>query len=64
MCKTSFCEIWHSFSGLPLETFYGVITDNLKKVKKNAILFKLFWYKVFVHWKLQFLNSLLDSMLI
>ena len=35
----------------------------LKNVKKNAILFKLFWYKVFVHWKLKLLNFLVDSAL-
>ena len=29
-------------------------------VKKNAILFKLFWYKVFVHRKLKLLNFLMD----
>ena len=36
----------------------------MKNVKKNAILFKLFWYKVFVHWKLKLLNLLMDSVLI
>ena len=35
-----------------------------KKCKKNAVLFKLFWYKVFVHWKLKLLNFLMDSILI
>ena len=41
------------------EIFFGVITDDLlnlsvlKNVKKNAISFKLFWYKIFVHWKLK-----------
>ena len=43
------------FLGLPYEIFFGVITDDrlhlqpLKNVKKNAIVYKLFWYKVFVH---------------
>ena len=36
----------------------------MKKVKNNAILFKLFWYKVFVHRKLKLLNFLMDSILI
>ena len=36
----------------------------MKKVKKNAILFKLFWYKVFVQWKLKLLDFLMDSVLI
>ena len=35
----------------------------LEKCKKNAMLFKLFWYKVFVHWKLKLLNFLMDSVL-
>ena len=35
----------------------------LKNVKKKAICFKLFWFKVFVHWKLKSLNFLLDSVL-
>ena len=35
----------------------------MKNVKKNAIFFKLFWYKVFVHWKLKLLNFLVDSVL-
>ena len=34
------------------------------KKKKNAICFKLFWYKVFVHWKLKLLNFLVDSVLV
>ena len=36
----------------------------MKNVKKNAIFFKLFWYKVFVHWKLKLLNFLVDSVLL
>ena len=57
------------FLGLPWEIFFGVTTDDLlhlkalKNVKKSAIFFKLFWYKVFVHWKLKLLNSLMDSVL-
>ena len=31
--------------------------------KKNAILYKLFWYEVFVHWKLKLLNFLTDYVL-
>ena len=29
----------------------------------NAILLKLFWYKVFVHWKLKLLGFLMDSLI-
>ena len=36
------------FLGLPREIVFAVITDNRSK-KKKAILFKLFWYKIFVH---------------
>ena len=49
------------FLGLPWAFFFGVTTDNilhlkpLKNVKKNAIFFKLFWYKVLVHRKLKLL---------
>ena len=57
------------FLWLPWEIFFGVTTDDLlhlkslKNVKKNAIFLKLFWYKVFVHWKLKLLNFLVDSVL-
>ena len=58
------------FLWLPWEIFFGVTTDDLlhplkplKNVKKNAIFFKLFWYKVFVHWKLKLHNFLVDSVL-
>ena len=57
------------FLALPWEIVFGVITANesylkpLKNVKKNAVLFKLFWYKVFVHWKLKLLNFVMDSIL-
>ena len=49
--------------------FFGVTTDDLLRfcrflnVKKNATLFKLFWYKVFVHGKLKLPNFLMDSVL-
>ena len=42
-----------------------IITSlGLKKCKKNAIFFKLLWYKVFVHWGLKLLNFLGNSLLI
>ena len=50
MCKMSFCEIWHLFSQAPIRNY------PLKNVKTNAVCFKLFWYKVFVHWKLKLLK--------
>ena len=70
MCKMSFCEIWHLFSWAPMRHFfwcyYRWLTTSLslkKCKKKSAICFKLFWYKVFVHWKLKLINSLTDSVL-
>ena len=52
---------------LPWEIFFGVNANDwlhlypLKNVKKTAIFFKLFWYKV--HWKLKLLSFLVDSFL-
>ena len=58
------------FLCLPWEIFFGVTTDDLllhlkplKNVKKNATFVKLFWYKVFPHWKLKLLSFLVDSVL-
>ena len=55
------------FLGLPWEIVFVVITaianyiySPWKMQKKIAILFKFFWYKVFVHWKLKLLNFLMD----
>ena len=36
----------------------------MKSVKKNVMWLKIFWYKIFVHWKLKLLNFLMDSVLI
>ena len=66
------CEIWNSFSRAPIRTFslelfhttYYIDLYPLKSVKKNAIWLLIFWYKVSVHWKLKFLNSLTESVLI
>ena len=56
-------EIWHSFSQAPIRNFLWCY-NPWKMQKNNAIFFKLFWYKVFVHWKLELLNFLADSVLI
>ena len=64
------CEIWPSFSWTSMRNFlwcyYRWFITSLarEKCKKNAIFFKLFCYKVFVHWKLKLLNFLVDSVLI
>ena len=40
------------------------IHKPLKNVNKKAILFRILWYKVLVHWKLELLiNFLIDSVL-
>ena len=58
------------FLGLSWKVFFGVITDDLlhlmplKNVRKNAICFKLLWYKIFVHWKSKLLDVPVDSLLI
>ena len=44
----------HKKFSLVLLQVTNYILEPLKNVKKNAIYFKLFWYKVFVHWKLKF----------
>ena len=59
MCKMSFCEIWHSFSRASIRDFlwcyyrWLITSLALEKGKKKALYLKLFWYKVFVHWKLK-----------
>ena len=65
------CEVWHLFSRTSIRNGKCVTTDHLlhlikplKNVKKNAMFFKLFWYNIFVHWKLKLLNFLMDSVLI
>ena len=43
---------------------WRIATLARKNVKKNAIFFKLFWYKVFLYWKLKLLNfPMVDSVL-
>ena len=71
LCFHNSCEIWHLFSLGPMRNslwcYYRLISyiySPWKNVKKSAVLFKLFWYKVFVHWKLKLLNFLMDSVLI
>ena len=64
MRKVSFCEIY-SFRTLfswarPITTFSLEFISSSKNVKKDAIRLKLFWYKVFVRWKLKLLNLLMD----
>ena len=69
MCEMSFCEIWHLFSQALIRNilwcYYRWLTTciALVKCKRNAVLFKLFWHKVFVHWKLKLLNCLMSSIL-
>ena len=41
-----------------------LLSLGLEKCKKNAIFFKLFCYRIFLHWELKLLNFLMDSVLI
>ena len=65
----SLCEILHLFSQVLIRNFlwcyyWWLITFiALEKCEKNVILFKLFWYNVFFHWKLRLLNFVMDSVL-
>ena len=58
-----FSDSYNKFS-LVLLQMTNYIFSPWKNVKKNALFFKLFWYKVLVHWKLKLLNFLEDSVLI
>ena len=58
-----FSNSYNKFS-LVLLQVTNYIFSPWKNVKKNALFFKLFWYKVLVHWKLKLLNLLVDSVLI
>ena len=70
--QVKFCEIWHLFSLALIQNFLWCSWLQIayykyspwKIQKKNAILFKLYWFKVFVQWKLELLNFLMDSVLI
>ena len=69
ICKMTFCEIWHFFSRTSIRNFlwcycrWLITSLALENVKKKAICFKLFWYKVLIHWKLKLLNFPMDSIL-
>ena len=60
LCFDFFVKFDIHFLGLPQEIVFGVLQKN---VQKNAIFFKLFWYKVSVHWKLKLLSFVVDSVL-
>ena len=60
--RRHFVNIWHYIIPGSREKFYLVLLKmtNCENVKKNEILFKLFWYKVFVLWKLKLLILLIN----
>ena len=51
----------HEKFSLVLLQMTNYIFSPWKMQKKNAMCFKLFWYKVFVHWILRLLNFLVGS---
>ena len=53
----------HEKYSLLLIQLANYIYSLWKMQEKDAILFKFFWYKVFVHWKLKLLNFLMDIVL-
>ena len=53
----------HEKFNLVLLQITNYIYNPWKLSKKNTILFKSFWYKVFVYWILKLLNFLMDSFL-
>ena len=56
--------IWHSFSRAHMRNFFWCYYRwFFTSLERNAICFKFSWYKIFVHWKLKLLNSLVDSVL-
>ena len=65
------CELDIIFLGSHKKVFLVLLHIRLitsvysawKILKKDAIMFKLFWYKVFIHCKLKLLNFLMDSVL-
>ena len=70
LCFHNSCEFWHLFSRVPIRNclwcYYrklitSIALGNCKK--NNAILFLLFWYKVFVPSVLKLFNFLVDSVL-
>ena len=69
LCNHNSCEIWHSFSRTSMRNFlwcyyrWFITSYALDNFKKNTIFFKLFWCKVFVHWKLKLLNFPVDTVL-
>ena len=63
LCFHNSCEIWHSVSATPMWNFlccyyrWLITSLALEKCKQECIFFKVFWYKVFVYWKLKFCFS-------
>ena len=61
ICLTFIFSDSHKKFSLVLLQMICYILSPWKMLKKNAIFFNLFWYKVFVHWKLKLLSFLVDS---
>ena len=68
-CTVILWNLTFTFSGshkkfsLVLLQMTNITSLASENVKKNAICFKLFWFKVFVDWKLKLLNYQVDSVL-
>ena len=62
-CNWKFYESEIFFILLFAFSLKNSLTWGVKREKKNAICFKLFWYKIFVHWKSKLLSVLVDYIL-
>ena len=66
-CFLNSCEIWNLFSKVSIRNclwrYYRWLSP-WKVYKKKVIWPKIFWYKVFISWKLKLLSFVVDSVLI
>jgi len=66
VCLYNFSKLWNLFSRVPMGNCFRCnfrqlfISLALRNVKRTVKYLKLFWDKVFVHWKLKLLEFLSD----
>ena len=70
LCFPNSCEIWNLFSRVSIRNclwrYYRwlIMYIALEKCTKKVIWPQIFWYEVFISWKLKLLSFLVDSVLI
>ena len=57
-----FIVLGHQYDRRNVIWKHSIALTKCKK-ERDIVYYKLFWYKVFVHWKLKLLNFLVDSVL-